>query len=67
MVRRLVFNQYSGALAALHVTPSLPSDHRMLSAIVIHTVAALLGQKKIDLLCPLVTLLSKPGDMAVIS
>ena len=65
MARTLVSNEQGGPLAALQVSGSQPGHHQTLSAIVIHTVACLLTRGNIDLFCPLTTLLTKPGDMAV--
>ena len=58
-------NEQGGPLAALQVSAGQPDVHHTLSAVVIHTVAALLSRKRLDLLSPLVTLLIKPEDMAV--
>jgi hypothetical protein len=63
VVRTLVSNQHSGTLAAFHVSPDQPHNCRILSAIVIHTVVSLLSKRKIDLLCPLVTLITQPRNM----
>ena len=65
VARTLVSNEQGGPLAALQVSTGQPGHHRTLSAVVIHTVACLLTRGNIDLLCPLTTLLTKPGDMAV--
>ena len=65
MARTLVSNEQGGPLAALQVSAGQPGHHRTLSAVVIHAVACLLARGNIDLLCPLTTLLTKPGDMAV--
>ena len=65
MARLLVCNQQGGPLAALQVSAGQPGIHYALSAVVIHSVAVLLSRKRLHLLSPLVTLLIKPGNMAV--
>lgn len=65
IARRLVSNEQGSTLAALQVYAGQPGSHRTLSAVVVHTVAVLLSQRNIDILCPLVTLLCTPGNMAV--
>ena len=65
MARLLVCNEQGGPLAALQVSAGQPGVHRTLSAVVIHSVASLLSRKRLHLLSPLVTLLIKPGNMAV--
>ena len=65
MARALVSNEQGGPLAALQVSAGQPSSHRTLGAVVVHTAATLLSRRGVDLLHPLVALLSTPGDMAV--
>ena len=67
MATALVYNKHSGNLSTLHISPDQSSDHRLLSSIVIHAAASLFYQTQNKLLCPLVTLLTKPGDMQVIT
>ena len=65
MARALVSNEQGGPLAALRVSPGQPGVHRTLGGVVIHTAASLLSRRRVELLHPLVTMLCKPGDMAV--
>ena len=58
-------NEQGGPLAALQVSAGQPGNVRTLIAVVVHTAATLLSRSKVDLLSPLVTLLTSPGDMAV--
>ena len=61
----LVSDIQDGPIRELLFTGQNSVHHNILSAIVIHTAVSLLNQKGCVLLLPLVTLLSKPGDMAV--
>ena len=58
-------NEQGGPFAALQVSAGQPGSHRTLGAVVVHTAATLFSQRNVDLLYPLVALLSTPGDMAV--
>ena len=65
MARKMVSNEQGGPLAAFQVSAAQTPAQQSLGAIVVHVVAALISRGSLDILCPLVTLLNAPGNMAV--
>ena len=65
VAKTLVSNEQGGPLAALQVSAGQHEFHRTLSGLVVHAAVCLFSLRNVDILCPLTTLLTKPGDMAV--
>ena len=63
--RKLVSNYQGGPLAAMQVSTNQTTAQQSLGALVVHVVAVLLSRSSLDILCPMVTLLNAPGNMAV--
>ena len=65
MARALIANEQGGPLAALRVSPDQPAIQRTMAAMVVHTAAALFSRQSVELLHPLVAMLTKPAELKV--
>ena len=65
MARALIANEQGGPLAALRVSPDQPAIQRTMAAVVVHTAATLFSRQGVELLHPLVAMLTKPADLTV--
>ena len=65
MGQALIANEQGGPLAALRVFPDQPPDQRTMAAVVVHTAATLFSRQSVELLHPLVAMLTKPADLKV--
>ena len=65
MARKLISNEQGGQFEGLYMQANQPHDHRTLTPLVMHTTATLLSRQQVELLYPLVTLLTNPNSMKV--
>lgn len=65
MAQTLIANKQGGCFAALQISPNQPAIQRTMGAVVVHTVATLFSRQHVELLHPLITMLTKPADLAV--
>ena len=65
MTRALIANEQGGPLAALRVFPDQLAIQRTMAAVVVHTAATLFSRQGVELLHPLVAMLTKPADLTV--
>ena len=65
MARALIANEQGGPLAALRVSPDQPAIQRTMAAVVVHTAATLFSRQRVELLHPLIAMLTKPAELKV--
>lgn len=65
MARMLIANMQGDTLAALRAFPDQPVTQHTMAAIVVHTVATLFSRQNMELLYPLVAMLTKPANLTV--
>ena len=65
LARLLLMNQQGGTLAQMKVSPTLPTEFKTLSSIVIHTVAILSSNSAYPILLPFWNMLVNPAALAV--
>ena len=65
MARALIANEQGGPLAALRISPDQPAIQHTMAAVVVHTAATLFSRQSVELLHPLVAMLTKPAELTV--
>lgn len=61
----LIANQQGGTLGQMSISPQHPQKYMTLGAIVVHTVGVVLCQHKVEVLLPLLNMLTNPKQLKV--
>lgn len=65
IARLLLANEQGGPLAQMCISPHLPSDNKILSAVVVHAVSVFTCTSKQPILHPFIKMLSNPAALLV--
>ena len=63
--RRLLVNQQGGILAQMRVSENQSSESKTVSSIVVHVVAVLFSNSKLQVLLPFIKMLDDPASLSV--
>ena len=65
VARCLLTNQQGGDLAQMKISETLSSECKTLGALVVHTIAVLFSNSKLQILLPFISMLENPASLTV--